>query len=65
MTTERSAFYAVVQEPDGTEESELVTLEGLTASPGATIELTDGRRITLLEPAGKAEASSPSRRQAA
>lgn len=36
------------------QETELVTLEGLTASPGATIETTDGRRITLVEPAGEA-----------
>jgi hypothetical protein len=51
---EREAWLAVVQngeEPED-QETELVTLEGLTAYAGATIETTDGRRITLLEPAG-------------
>lgn len=53
---ERQAFLAVVQHGDNPAEddSELVTLEGLTGEPGATIELTDGTRITLLEPVGEA-----------
>lgn len=52
--TAREAWLAVVQDGDEPhdQETELVTLEGLTAEPGATIETTDGRRITLLEPAG-------------
>lgn len=49
---EREAWLAVVQDgEDGVEETELVTLEGAHAEPGATIELTDGRRITLVSPA--------------
>lgn len=51
MDTHREAWLAVVQDGDETEETELVTLEGAHAEPGATIELTDGRRITLIEPA--------------
>lgn len=50
---DREAWHAVVQHGDEQhdQEAELVTLEGLTARPGATIELTDGVRVTLLEPA--------------
>jgi hypothetical protein len=53
VTASREAWLAVVQDGDepANQETELVTLEGATARPGATIELTDGRRITLLEPA--------------
>lgn len=50
---ERSAWVALVQDGDEEQETEVVTLEGLHAEPGATIESTDGRRITLLEPAGE------------
>jgi len=50
---ERESWLAVVQDGDGPEdqETELVTLDGVRADPGGTIELTDGRRITLVEPA--------------
>lgn len=54
---EREAWIAVVQDGDGPEdqETELVTLEGRGhLEPGDVIELTDGRRITLMEPAGVA-----------
>lgn len=56
MSAQREAWLAVVQHGDNQydQESEVVTLEGLTAEPGATIEMTDGSRVTLLEPAGKA-----------
>lgn len=50
------SWIAVVQSGDERErqETELVTLEGCHADAGAVIELTDGRRITLLEPAASA-----------
>lgn len=48
---EREAWIVVVQN-DHEEETEVVTLEGVTATPGATIEGTDGQRITFVEPAG-------------
>jgi hypothetical protein len=53
---ERESWLAVVQhgDDDHEQDTELVTLEGVEAKPGATIELTDGQRITLLEPAGAA-----------
>jgi hypothetical protein len=52
---DREAWLAHVQNGDGPsdEETELVTLEGVHAEAGGTIELTDGRRITLVEPAGR------------
>lgn len=59
----RESWFAVVQDGDDQEETELVTLDGITAVPGATIEMTDGQRITLVEPA-KAETLSPSERAA-
>lgn len=51
----REAWIAVVQDGDDPvdQETELVTLEGVTGEPGGTIELTDGRRITLTAPAGE------------
>jgi len=65
MSVSREAWLAVVQNGDHAEETEVVTLEGLTAAPGATIEMTDGQRITLVEPAAfAAEAPSPTRRAA-
>lgn len=48
---EREAWLGVVQR-GSREETELVTLEGISAEYGATIETTDGIRITLTEPAG-------------
>lgn len=52
---QREAWIAVVQDGDDPvdQETELVTLDGLTGREGATIELTDGRRITLTSPAGE------------
>lgn len=49
---DRESWLAIVQTGDDEtdQETELVTLEGAHGSPGATIELTDGRRITLMEP---------------
>jgi len=45
----REAWLGVVQNGDDPteQETEIVTLQGLHAEPGATIEMTDGRRITL------------------
>lgn len=56
MSVSREAWLAVVQHGDDEheQETEVVTLEGLTAKAGAVIEMTDGVRVTLLEPAGKA-----------
>lgn len=50
---ERESWLAVVQEGDDEtgQETELVTLEGVRGEAGGTIELTDGRRITLTQPA--------------
>jgi hypothetical protein len=52
MNALRESWLAVVQDGDEPhdQETELVTLEGAHAEPGATIELTDGTRITLVEP---------------
>lgn len=49
---DRESWLAVVQTGDdpADQETELVTLEGVHAEAGGTIELTDGQRITLLEP---------------
>jgi hypothetical protein len=51
--TLRESWVAVVQHGDDEHEqdTEIVTLEGVRAEPGGTIELTDGQRITLVEPA--------------
>ena len=43
------AWLAVVQDTDGNEESELVTISYPDGLP--VIELTDGSRITAVEPA--------------
>lgn len=50
---DREAWLAVVQDGEGhaDQETELVTLDRIHAEAGGVIELTDGRRITLLEPA--------------
>lgn len=55
MTGQRESWLCVVQDGDEPfdQETELVTLEGVTGRPGGTIELTDGRRITLTAPAGE------------
>jgi hypothetical protein len=47
----REAWLGVVQDGDdpSDQETELVTLEKIKAEPGATIEISDGRRITLIE----------------
>ncbi|HVS86418.1 MAG TPA: hypothetical protein VHD91_12390 [Gaiellaceae bacterium] len=49
----REAWLAVVQRGDGEheQETEAVTLTGVQALEGGTIETTDGLRITLVEPA--------------
>lgn len=54
--SERTAWLAVVQRGDeiDEQETEVVTLEGVSASPGATIETTDGTRITLTAPTSEA-----------
>lgn len=45
----REAWLAVVQDEDGSEETELVTIDH--SGPAPVIELTDGRRITCIRPA--------------
>lgn len=52
VTKPREAWMAVVQSGDDEhqQETEVVTLERAHAEAGATIELTDGTRITLVEP---------------
>lgn len=64
MSVSREAWLAVVQNGDDPvdQESELVTIEFVDGAP-RTIETTDGRRITLLEPVGEPEAGTA--RQAA
>lgn len=56
MSVSREAWLAVVQDGDD-QETEVVTLTGVTARPGATIETTAGQRITLVEPAGEQAAA--------
>lgn len=56
-TKTREAWTAVVQDAEGNEEIELVTLTGAHAEPGATLELTDGTRITCVSPAGEHDAA--------
>ena len=55
MTALTESWIAVVQRGDEAheQETELVTLRGVRPEQGeeATIELTDGTRITLVEPA--------------
>lgn len=53
MPRTRESWTAVVQDADGVEETELVTIERDGDGP-PVIELTDGRRITCVEPAGEA-----------
>jgi hypothetical protein len=55
MTVSREAWLATVQNGDEVSEQhdELVTIEFVDGEP-RTIEMTDGQRITLLEPAAAA-----------
>jgi hypothetical protein len=46
-----------VQDADGNQETELVTGTGGPLLPGATLELTDGTRITCVQPAGERAAA--------
>lgn len=59
MTVVRTAYIGVVQDGDepANQETELVTIEG-PLGPGCVIELTDGRRITLVEPADEEQAAA-------
>lgn len=52
-TTTRKAWTAVVQDADGNQETEVVTITDAETLP--VIELTDGTRITCVEPAGEHE----------
>lgn len=56
MPRMREAWTAVVQDADGVEETELVTIERDGEGAPPVIELTDGRRITCVEPAGEGKA---------
>ena len=55
MCPESRAFVAVVQDADGEQETELVMITG---GELPVIELTDGTRITCIEPAAQAAAST-------
>ena len=46
--SQRDCWLVVVQDEEG-QETELVTTDGVTVEEGATIETTDGRRITFTE----------------
>lgn len=48
---QRESWLAVVQDGDVAQETEVVTLEGVHGEAGGTIEISDGRRITLTVPA--------------
>jgi hypothetical protein len=48
QTTRREAWLAVVQDEDGSEETEVVTIDH--SGPAPVIEITDGRRITCIRP---------------
>lgn len=56
MSVSREAYVAVVQNGDAPtdQETELVTVEYVDGEP-RVIELTNGQRITLLQPADEAE----------
>lgn len=51
MSASREAWLAVIQDGDEPEETEVVTVEGGTLEPGATIEITNGVRVTITAPA--------------
>jgi hypothetical protein len=51
--TTRRAWTAVVQDADGNQETELVTIVQASIDEPPLIELTDGTRITCVEPAGE------------
>jgi hypothetical protein len=53
MTVDRESWLVLVQDGDD-QETELVTLDRVRAEAGGTIETTDGRRLTFVEPAGVA-----------
>ncbi len=48
----RESWLAVVQTADGKEETELVVIDRRDGAP-PVIELSDGSRITCVEPAGQ------------
>jgi hypothetical protein len=53
VASKREAWIGVVQNGDdpAEQETEVVTFERIHGEAGGVIELTDGRRITLTEPA--------------
>jgi hypothetical protein len=51
----REAWLAVLEDEDGNEETELVTVSGVTVTEGATIETTSGERLTFTERAAELE----------
>jgi hypothetical protein len=57
MSTRREAWLSVIQNADGPEEVELVTIERNTDGAPPVIELTNGVRITCTEPASVAGAA--------
>jgi hypothetical protein len=58
MSTIREAWLSVLQDADGREETELVTIERNTDGAPPVIELTNGIRVTCIEPADAAGAAS-------
>jgi hypothetical protein len=63
MTSRREAWLCVLQDADGTEEAELITIERLGDGAPPVIELTNGVRITCTVPA--TSAAGPTEKAAA
>lgn len=49
ISTAREAWLVLLESGDGDQETELVTLDGITVQAGATLEGTNGQRLTFLE----------------
>jgi hypothetical protein len=53
MSSRREAWLCVLQDADGNEETELVTIERNGEGAPPLIELTNGTRVTCTQPAGE------------
>jgi hypothetical protein len=51
MSSVREAWLCVLQDADGNEETELITIERVRDGSAPVIELTNGVRITCTQPA--------------
>ena len=60
MTNRREAWLCVLQDADGHEETELVTIERDGDGGPPVIELTNGARITCTQPANVSGAGAES-----